>query len=80
MDVGKLVTMVNRIGEFFSAEPDADAAQQGIADHVRKFWAPSMRAALLAALDGPGPADALQPLVRSALMRHRAMLQPRQAA
>ncbi len=80
MNLGKLVEMANRIGAFFAADPDTEAAQHGIAEHLRKFWAPSMRAALLDALDRPGAADALDPLVRSALVRHRAWLQPRQAA
>ncbi len=80
MDPGKLVDMANRIGAFFAAEPDADAAQHGVAEHVRKFWAPSMRAALLDALDRAGAADALAPLVRSALLRHREWLQPKRVA
>jgi formate dehydrogenase subunit delta len=79
MDVGKLVKMANQIGEFFAAEPDVDAAQSGIAEHLRKFWAPSMRSALLNELDRAGGADALAPLVRSALQQHRdaLMVSPR---
>ena len=79
MALGKLVRMANQIGEFFAAEPDAQAAQLGIAEHLRKFWAPSMRRELLDALDQPGAADALAPLVRSALLQHRDALTPRQA-
>ena len=80
MELGKLVRMANQIGEFFAAEPDAQAAQLGIAEHLRKFWAPSMRRELLDALDQPGAADALAPLVRSALLRHREWLQPKRVA
>ena len=80
MDVGKLVKMANQIGEFFAAEPDAQTAEASIAEHLRKFWAPSMRSALLDALDRAGEADALAPLVRDALQRHRDALQPRQLA
>ena len=71
MDVGKLVKMANQIGEFFAAEPDAQTAEASIAEYLRKFWAPSMRSALLDALDRAGEADALAPLVRDALQRHR---------
>ena len=80
MELGKLVRMANQIGEFFAAEPDAQAAQLGIAEHLRKFWAPSMRRELLDALDRPGEAEVLAPLVRDALQRHRDALQPRQGA
>ena len=79
MELGKLVKMANQIGEFFAAEADAQAAELGIAEHLRKFWAPSMRSELLDALDRPGAAEALTPLARSALQHHRdaLMVSPR---
>lgn len=53
MSPPKLVYMANQIGRFFvSAEPTAAVA--GIADHLRKFWDPRMRAEIVAYLDDGG--------------------------
>jgi len=59
----KLVTMANQIGAFFSSQK-GDVAVQGIADHLKKFWDPRMRAALLAHLEAGG--EGLNPQVRRA--------------
>ena len=45
MSADKLVRMANEIGTFFAHKP-AEAAQAAIADHLRKFWDPRMRAQL----------------------------------
>ncbi len=42
--VEKLVKMANQIGAFFA--PQKVGAAAGMADHLRKFWAPHMRAAI----------------------------------
>ncbi len=39
--VEKLVKMANQIGAFFGAQKIGAAA--GMAEHLRKFWAPHMR-------------------------------------
>lgn len=75
MDPANLVEMANRIGEFFAAMPDREEALDGIATHVRKFWAPRMRRQLFEQIDR-GEAAALVPLVRAALSAHRARLEP----
>jgi formate dehydrogenase subunit delta len=75
MDLDNLILMANRIGRFFEAQPDRDEALAGIAEHVRKFWEPRMRAQILASLD-TGTGVELSDIVRAALMRHRALLQP----
>lgn len=75
MDLHNLVVMANRIGSFFEAQPDRDEALAGIAEHVRKFWEPRMRAQLLAAVDA-GTDTGLSEIVHAALVRHRAALQP----
>ena len=74
-----LIRRANRIGEFFAAMPDRDQAQLDIADHIRKFWEPRMRRALLDWLDDAAPATAheqLKDIVRQAVQRHRDMLEP----
>ena len=75
MDLDNLIVMANKIGQFFAAMPDRDEALAGIAEHVKKFWEPRMRAQILAQLDA-GTAGELSDIVRSALVAHRERLQP----
>jgi formate dehydrogenase subunit delta len=75
MDLDNLIVMANRIGQFFAAQPDRDEALAGIAEHVKKFWEPRMRAEILAALGTASGAE-LSEIVAAALTTHRAMLQP----
>ena len=75
MDPANLIHMANRIGEFFAALPDRDEAREGVATHLRKYWAPRMRRQILAQLDA-GEAAALSDLVREALVAHRSKLVP----
>jgi formate dehydrogenase subunit delta len=75
MDLGNLVVMANRIGRFFEAQPDRDEALAGIAEHVKKFWEPRMRSQILGVLGTEADAG-LSDIVRAALLRHRALLQP----
>jgi formate dehydrogenase subunit delta len=78
MDIDNLIHMANRIGQFFEAFPDKAEARDGIAQHIAKFWEPRMREELLAHID-TGDANALLPLVRDAVLEHRASLQRRAA-
>ena len=64
MQPEKLVMMANQIGAFFASQK-ADEAVHGIADHLKKFWDPRMRAALLAYWRAGG--EGLQPHVRLAV-------------
>jgi formate dehydrogenase subunit delta len=73
MDSENLIRMVNRIAAFFASMPDRDEAVEGVALHIRKFWAPSMRRALLAHVDRVGT-DELHPLAAEALGSRRSML------
>lgn len=79
MDAGKLVKMANDIGRFFAANADTEQAQEqarfGIADHIKRFWDPRMRRAILAAL-AAGKADGLEALVAAALRQHHDLLMP----
>jgi formate dehydrogenase subunit delta len=61
----KLVYMANQIGKFFASQGEAGAVD-GIATHIKKFWEPRMRTAILAHLDAGG--GGLDPQVRAALM------------
>jgi formate dehydrogenase subunit delta len=49
----KLVYMANQIGTFFKTQ-DEETAPAKIAEHIRKFWDPRMRKAILAYVDSGG--------------------------
>ncbi len=77
MDNQNLIDMANRIGDFFDSMPDREEALAGIADHIRRFWEPRMRRALLAALDEPDASGIeMSGIVREALVKHRDGLTP----
>lgn len=73
MDIDNLVRMANRIGQFYAAMPDREEALEGIATHIRKFWEPRMRRALLEQMAQGAPAELL-PLVAEAIERRRELL------
>lgn len=75
MNEQSLIDMANQIGEFFDSLPDRDEAITGIAAHIRRYWEPRMRRALLATLD-TSKQDGLRQIVREALVNHRAELTP----
>jgi formate dehydrogenase subunit delta len=68
MSPEKLVMMANQIGKFFASQGE-EAAVPGIAEHIKKFWEPRMRNAMLAHLDAGGAG--VDPLVRQAFERLR---------
>jgi formate dehydrogenase subunit delta len=43
MDINRLISMANQIGDFYESYPDQSHAQKDIAEHINKFWALSMR-------------------------------------
>ena len=73
-----LIDMATQIGAFFESMPDRDEALTGIAEHIRRFWEPRMRRALLAALDDPSSeaGQRATPILRDAIAAHRASLVP----
>ncbi|KIG10548.1 formate dehydrogenase subunit delta [Caballeronia concitans] len=80
MDVDNLIEMANRIGQFFDSMPDRAEAVDSVADHIRRFWEPRMRLAILAAIDDEAASATMEPIVREALTLHRADLQPKTVA
>ena len=65
----KLIYMANQIGKFFASH-GADQAVTGTAEHIRKFWNPRMRTAIIAHLAEGGAG--LEPNVRAALEKLQA--------
>jgi len=77
MDEQNLIDMANRIGDFFDSMPDREEALAGIADHLRRFWEPRMRRAILAKLDQPDAAGVqMSAIVKEALDKYRSQLTP----
>ncbi|NEW88802.1 MULTISPECIES: formate dehydrogenase subunit delta [Rhodopseudomonas] len=64
MSPDRLVYMANQIGAFFRSQ-GPDNAVPGITEHLKKFWEPRMRRAIIAHLDAGG--DGLAPEVRAAV-------------
>ncbi len=64
MAADKLVTMANQIGAFFTSQ-GPEQAVAGTAAHLKKFWEPRMRAAIVAHLRAGG--EDLRPEVRLAV-------------
>ncbi len=67
MNVDRLVAMVNDISAFFAGEsgPDAPSA---VANHLRRFWEPRMRAQIVAAYrNDPSTLKGLSEVGRSAI-------------
>jgi len=69
MSPDKLAYMANQIGRFFAHQPHEQAVAS-TADHLRMFWDPRMRAAILSQPAMAG--DKLDPVVREAVERLRA--------
>ena len=64
----RLIYMANQIGKFFTSQGNAKAVP-GIAEHIKKFWDPRMRSAILAHLEKGGAG--LDPDVKDAVMTLR---------
>lgn len=79
MSPDKLIYMGNQIGKFFEGQKHADPAR-GIADHLAKFWDPSMRAKIISHLEHGG--EGLDPNVKDAvrLLAAKDFSRPPQAA
>ncbi len=45
--IENLVKMANDIGAFFAGEPERPVAVHSIADHLKRFWEPRMRTAII---------------------------------
>jgi formate dehydrogenase subunit delta len=43
MDIQRLISMANQIGDFYESYPNQSHAKKDIAEHINKFWALSMR-------------------------------------
>lgn len=65
MDIARLTRMANQIARNLAAQGEA-AAVEATAQHIRDFWDPRMKAAILAA-NGEG----LEPIAAAAMVQIR---------
>jgi formate dehydrogenase subunit delta len=78
MDVEHLVAMANQIGHFYESLPDREEALASTASHMRRFWDPRMRLAMLTHIDHAG-GSGLEPFTLDAIRQHRATWEPKVA-
>ncbi|MEK0434152.1 MAG: hypothetical protein RL369_201 [Pseudomonadota bacterium] len=55
LDMERIILMANQIGDFFAPYPP-DRRAEGIRNHLRTYWDPRMREALLDYIDQDGSA------------------------
>jgi len=72
MNIQHLVKMANQIGQFFEAEPDQAQAASDVATHLKRFWDPRMRKAIVAHVGNGG--EGLLPIVQKAVNVHHQLL------
>ena len=70
MSPDKLIYMANQIGKYFASQRHSDPANN-IADHLAKFWDPSMRAKIVRYVEQGGAG--LDPDVKQAVLLLAAM-------
>ncbi len=68
MEIARLVHKANQIADYFKAYPE-DEAIAAVANHLRQFWDPRMRAELAFHLEAGG--EGLEPISRAAALRLR---------
>lgn len=73
MNVQTLIKMANQIGTFFEPEVAIEVAADDTAGHIKRFWDPRMRQALIQHIDAYGDEELL-PVVAAALERNRTAL------
>ncbi len=66
MNIDLLIKMTNEIGQFFAGTAEAPEAARAVANHLKRYWEPRMRAQMITYFeqrDGAG----LTELARSAV-------------
>jgi formate dehydrogenase subunit delta len=67
MNVENLVKMANQIADYFRSEPDHEAAIASVESHIKRFWDPRMRKAIVEHVGGGG--EGLGDLAKAAIQR-----------
>ena len=70
IDLDRVIAMANQIGEFFAPYP-AKRAHEGLRNHLRTYWDPRMRNALLAHIDAGGDGLGIRVIEGAQLLREK---------
>lgn len=68
LDIDRIISMANQIGDFFAPYPPERRAE-GIRNHLRTYWDPRMREALLEYVDQGGEQLAAHVIEGARLLR-----------
>ena len=71
IDLKLLITMANQIGDFFAPYPP-ERSREGLRNHLRTYWDPRMRHALLAHIDAGGDGLDIRVIDAAQLLREKA--------
>ena len=71
IDLENLIAMANQIGDFFSPYPP-ERAREGLRNHLRTYWDPRMRSALLEHIDAGGDGLEIRVIEAAQLLREKA--------
>ena len=66
MNIDLLIKMANEIGDFFAGTAEPDEAARAVANHLKRYWEPRMRAQMIAYY-GQRHGAGLSDLARSAV-------------
>lgn len=72
MNIQYIVRMANQIGQFFESEPDQKQAISDVAAHLKRFWEPGMRKAIINHVNHGG--EGLLPIVLKAVQDNQQSL------
>lgn len=72
-NVDNLVTMANQIGDFFETMKNRSQSLEEISSHLKRFWEPRMRSALMQHVEQHGGAG-LKDIVLESVRMHKARL------
>lgn len=72
-NVDNLVTMANQIGDFFETMRNRTQSLEEISSHLKRFWEPRMRSALLEHVEQHG-GTGLKDIVLESVRTHKQML------
>jgi len=71
IDLERLIEMANQIGDFFAPYPP-ERAREGLRNHLRTYWDPRMRNALLEHIDAGGDGLDIRVIDAAQLLREKA--------
>ncbi len=72
-NVDNLVTMANQIGDFFETMKNRSKSLEEISSHLKRFWEPRMRSALMQHVEQHGGVG-LKDIVLESVRMHKASL------